>query len=120
MAELTWIRVAQTTDALAEHLLESSASFASNDFSPSCEQAVDEWVNRFADNAFPEFYLPRDPQEREALLARLQHAGQLARENHEQGVPAPARLTQGELFRFLLVEQWHRYVAQSHRQACAV
>ncbi len=119
MAELTWIRVEQTTDALADHLLDAATLPETAGFAGSCDDEIDAWVNRIADNPFPEFSLPRDPRQRRALLTRLQHASVIARENQHNGAPSPARLSQAELFKFLLIEQWHRY-ADSHQRACAV
>ena len=120
MAELTWMRVEQTTDALAGHLLDASTLPESAGFPGSCDKEIDEWVNRFADSPFPEFSLPRDPQQRKALLARLKHASQIALQNQTNGAPSPHRLSQAELFKFLLIEQWHRYAAESNQRACAV
>lgn len=120
MAELTWMRVEQTTDALADHLLDASTLPANASFAGSCDKEIDEWVNHFAGSPFPEFSLPRDPQQRKALLARLQHASLIAGQNQTNGAPSPARLTQTELFKFLLIEQWHRYAAEIDQRACAV
>jgi len=119
MAELTWMRVEQTADALAEHLLDANTLPETTGFAGSCDDEVDAWVNQIADNPFPEFSLPREPRQRKALLQRLRHASLIARENQHNGAPSPARLSQAELFKFLLVEQWHRY-AESERRACAV
>lgn len=120
MAELTWMRVEQTTDALAEHLMDANTLTSSTSFTDACDKEIDDWVAHFADSPFPEFSLPRDPQQRKALLARLQHASEVARENQHNGAPSPVRLSQADLFKFLLIEQWHRYAAESNQRARAV